>query len=227
MGQAAGSRELNTPARIAGFAWLVVIMAGISAEFLLRMPLIVQGDAAATAANIMEAEGIFRLSLAADIVMLLFDVTATVALYLLFRQTDRLLALLAAAFRLIMGAVLAANLITLGSVPFVLQGSDPAAATTVQLLLDAHGSGYDIGLVFFGLHCFLLGILIMKSAYLPRLLGALLMAASLGYLIDSFAHLLLPQGTPFLAMTASILIALALLAELSIAFWLLVRGVKS
>jgi hypothetical protein len=81
MEQATGRRELNAPARIAGFAWLVVIMAGISAEFFLRMPMIVQGDAAATAANIMEAEGRFRLSIAADIVMLLFDVTATVALY--------------------------------------------------------------------------------------------------------------------------------------------------
>ena len=227
MEKATGRRELNAPARIAGFAWLVVIMAGISAEFFLRMPMIVQGDAAATAANIMEAEGRFRLSIAADIVMLLFDVTATVALYLLFRQTDRLLALTAAALRLIMAAVLSANLITLGSIPLVLQGVDPAAATTVQLLLDAHGTGYDIALVFFGLHCFLLGILIMKSAYLPRLLGALLMAASFGYLIDSFAHLLLPQGTPLLAMTASILIALALLAELSLSFWLLVKGVKA
>lgn len=90
MEQATQRRDLDTLARIAGFAWLVVIIAGISAEFFLRIPLIVQGDAAATAANIMEAEGRFRLSIAADTVMLLFDVTATVALYLLFRQTDRL-----------------------------------------------------------------------------------------------------------------------------------------
>ncbi|MHC3993949.1 DUF4386 domain-containing protein [Thiomicrolovo sp. ZZH C-3] len=215
---------LNRYARLAGMAWLVVILTGISAEFFLRMPLIVPGDAAATAANILGAEGLFRLSIAADIVMLLFDVTAATALYLLFRPVDRMLALLATAFRLVMGAVLAANLMTLTSLLSVLHGTDPAA---VQQQLDTHADGYAVGLVFFGLHCFILGTLILKSRYLPRLLGGLLMVASLGYLIDSFAHLLLPQGAPFLAVTAQALIVLALLAELSLSLWLLVRGVKA
>ncbi|WP_345970919.1 DUF4386 domain-containing protein [Sulfurimonas sp. HSL1-6] len=218
---------LNRYARLAGMAWLVVILTGITAEFFLRMPLIVAGDAAATASNILGAEGAFRLSIVADIIMLLFDMTAAVALYLLFRPLNQLLALLATAFRLVMGAVLAANLTALTSLLSVLHGTDSAASSIVQQLLDAHASGYAIGLVFFGLHCFILGALILKSRYLPRLLGIMLMIASLGYLIDSFAHLLLPQGSALLAMTAQTLIALALLAEVSLSLWLLVKGVRA
>ncbi|UFS63265.1 DUF4386 domain-containing protein [Sulfurimonas sp. HSL-3221] len=220
-------KALNGFARLAGAAWLVVILTGITAEFFLRMPLIVPGDAAATATNILGAEGLFRLSIAADIVMLLFDVTAAVALYLLFSPVNRLLALLATAFRLLMGAVLAANLTALTSLLSILHGTDAAPPSIVQQLLDTHASGYAIGLVFFGLHCFILGGLIVKSRYLPRLLGGLLMVASLGYLIDSFAQLLLPQGAPFLAVTAEALIALALLAELSLSLWLLAKGVRA
>ena len=218
-------------ARIAGGAWLFVILAGIAAEFFIRMPLIVPGDAAATAANIMGAEGRFRAGIALDSAMLVFDVVAAVALYTLFRRVHKSLALLAAFFRLVMDAVLAANLINLVLVLQFLNGSRHATVFppeqlqhAVQYFLNAHGSGYDIALIFFGLHCFILGTLIYRSGFVPRGLGVLLLFASLGYLIDSFAHLLLPLGNALLAMSAAALIAVAVLAELSLSLWLLIRG---
>ena len=95
----------------------------------------------------------------------------------------------------------------------------------MQFFLDAHGSGYDIALVFFGLHCAILGYLIYRSDYVPKMLGILLLSASLGYLIDSFAHLLLPQGNPVLATTAAALVGIAVVAELSLSLWLLLKGI--
>jgi len=209
-------------ARIAGASWLIIIFTGIAAEFFIRMPLIVAGDAIATAENISASRELFRIGIAADAVMLVFDVVAAVFLYALFSRVNKSLALLATGFRLVMNAVLAANLVTLMLV-LLFAGSTDAA--TMQFFLDAHGSGYDIALVFFGLHCAILGYLIYRSDYVPKMLGILLLSASLGYLIDSFAHLLLPQGNPVLATTAAALVGIAVVAELSLSLWLLLKGI--
>jgi hypothetical protein len=223
----------NQAARTAGAAWLIVILTGIAAEFFIRMPLMEPGDAAATAANIVAAQGRFRIGIAADVVMLVFDVIAAVALYVLFRPVNRSLALLATAFRLVGAAILAANMINLASVLSFAGGT--AASETwkpaqlqelIRLFLDAHGAGYDIALVFFGVHCFILGFLVYRSGFVPKGLGVLLLFASLGYLVDSFAHLLLPSGAALLGATASVLIGLAVLAELSLSLWLLFKGTE-
>ena len=218
----------NQAARIAGASWLLIILTGIAAEFFIRMPLIVPGDAVATAANIVASEGLFRLGIALDVLMLVFDVIAAVALYALLKRVHHSLALLAAFFRLVMDAVLAANLINLVLVLVFLNAVGGQAEQwrgMEQVFLDAHGSGYDIALIFFGLHCFILGGLLYASGFVPRALGLLLLLASLGYLIDSFAHLLLPQGSPALATSAGVLIGVAVLAEFSLSLWLLAKGV--
>ena len=92
----------------------------------------------------------------------------------------------------------------------------------VLLFLNAHSYGYLIGLVFFGLHCFVLGYLVFKSGYFPGILGVLLIFASLGYLIDSFANFLLPN---YDATISLVVLAPAFIAELSLCLWLLFKGV--
>lgn len=223
----------DSAARIAGASWLIIIVTGICAEFFIRMPLIVPGDTAATAANIVAAETLFRLGIAADMVMLVFDAVAAAMLFVLFKPVHFTLTLLGLIFRLIMNAVLAVNLVNLALVLVALNGGDSLSGWNPERLqglamffLDAHGTGYDIALIFFGLHCLLLGYLIFRSGYVPKLLGILLLVASVGYLIDSFAHLLLPAGEPILTATAGALIGTAVLAELSLSLWLLIRGIK-
>lgn len=230
MGGSVNETQLQRAARIAGASWLIIILTGIAAEFFIRMPLMVPDDPVETARNIAASAGLFRTGIAADIVMLIFDAVAAVTLYVVFYSVNKSLALAAMVFRLIMNAVLAVNLLNLVNVLAIAQGMEghPAAdAMMLQLFLDAHGAGYDVALVFFGLHCLLLGYLIYVSGYVPKLAGILLLFASLGYVIDSFAHLLLPQGSPLLAMTAGALIAVAVLAELSLSLWLMVKGVKT
>ena len=92
-------------ARIAGFGWLIIIIAGIFAEFVIRMQLIVPGDAATTANNIMDSEWLFRISIVSDLIMLAFDVVVALALYVVLKPVNRSLALLAAIFRLVMDAI--------------------------------------------------------------------------------------------------------------------------
>ena len=103
---------------IAGYGYLIIIISGIFAEFFMRSPLIVHGNAAAISANIMVSEGMFRIGIAADMVMLISDVVVALALYVLLRPVNRGLALMAAFFRLVHAAVYGTNLLNLF---FVLQ----------------------------------------------------------------------------------------------------------
>jgi hypothetical protein len=103
--------------------------------------------------------------------------------------------------------------------------TDQLHALALQFI-NAHSTGYAVALVFFGLHLFVIGYLVYKSGYLPRILGVLLIFASWGYLVDSFANVLLPKDEAIITITATILIALAVVAELSLSLWLLVKGVN-
>ena len=89
-----------------------------------------------------------------------------------------------------------------------------------MVFLDAHSYGFTIGIAILTLHVFLLGYLIYKSGYLPKVLGILFLAAGVGYLIDSFALLLSPsyETTPvYLALPIAV-------AELAFPLWLLIKG---
>lgn len=219
--------------RIAGIGYLMIIIAGIFAEFFLRSNLIVPGDAAATANNIIGSESSFRLSIAGDLIMLTFDAVVALALYVLLKPVNKGMALLATFFRLVHTAIYGANLLNLFIVLLVLSGAGVLAAfgagqthALVSVFLSAHGIGYAVGLVFFGLHCLLIGYLIFRSGYFPRILGGLMVAAGFGYLIDSFAHVLLTNYAAYESILTVVVFAPALVAELALALWLLLKGVK-
>jgi len=90
------------------------------------------------------------------------------------------------------------------------------------LALKLHEDGYAISLVFFGFACLALGYLIFKSSYLPRTIGVLLAVAGACYLLTNFARFLAP---PFAAMLFPVLVVPIFVAELSLAMWLVVKGV--
>jgi hypothetical protein len=216
-------------ARTAGFAYLIIIVAGIFAEFFVRSSLIIPGDAATTAANIMASQSLYRLGFAGDLIMLICDVIVALALYVLLKPVNKSLALLATAFRLIQTSILGINLLNHYYALMILNGggylgvfeTNQLQALTM-LFLNAHGHGYLIGQVFFGLHCLAIGYLTYKSSYFPRFIGILLVLASLGYLIESFTNLLFPGHE---AITYPGL-AFAVIAEFSLCFWLLFKSGK-
>jgi len=224
--------SISLYARTAGVGYLVIIATGIFAEFFVRSSLMVPGDPAATAMNISASEILFRTGLAAELVMLTCDVFLALALYVVFKEVSRSLALLAAFFRLSHAAIVGGNLL-FTYIPLLLvgQGNDlaglgvDASRALALVLLEAHGYGYTIGLVFFGVHCFVLGYLAFRSGYVPRVLGGLLVVASFGYLVDSFARTLLPRYADHEGLFTLVVFVPAFVAELSFALWLLLKGV--
>ena len=222
----------NSPqvyARIGGALYLLIIVAGVFGELFVRGKIIVSGDAAATALNMMDHQLLWRLGIAGDLMMHVFDIPVMWVMYVLLRPVNKNLALLVVLFNLIQTAVLAANklnlmwpLIQLSDVRY-LQITDPAQVyAQAYQFLKMHDIGFGVGLIFFGFVCLVEGYLIMKSGYLPKVIGMLMQVAGLCYLANSFTMLIAPEIArglfPFILLPPFI-------AELSLSLWLVIKGV--
>ncbi|WP_038150469.1 DUF4386 domain-containing protein [Thiomicrorhabdus chilensis] len=216
-------------ARLAGFLYLVIIVCGIGSEVFIRSGLIVDGDAAATAANILESDGLFRLGFVADAIMLLSDVAIAVLFYVLLKPVNQTLALIAAAFRLTQASILGFNLLNYYAAALLMNGTvylNGLELNQLQVLaslfLDLHSHGYDLGLIFFGLSNLILGYLLIRADYFPTFFGYGLIAAALVYLAGSFTRFVFPDYAGLMEP----LYLIPLLAELAFALYLLVKGVR-
>lgn len=227
----ADADRLSLHARVAGLGYLVIIVTGIFSEVVVRGSLIAPGDAAVTASNIAASEVLFRSGLASELVMLTADVVVAFALYVLFEQVSRGLAMLAAFLRLAHAAVVGANLLNT-YLPLLLLGDaaymtafDPGQLHALaSMYLELHAYGYALGLVFFGAHCLVLGALVLRSGFVPRALGVLLTIAGVGYLADTFGRTLLTDYAAWETLFGVVVFVPAVVAELSFAVWLVWKG---
>ncbi len=199
-------------------------------ELYVRATMIVSGNAAATSAAISASPFLWRAGIAGDLLMHVFDVPVIVVLYYLLRPVSQSLALFATLINLVQTAVLVANKMTLLIPLLVLQNSNGLTAFSPEqlnalsyLAIKAHGYGFGIGLIFFGVACLVRGYLIFKAGYLPKALGVLMAIAGLSYLINSFALLLAPS---FAAAIFPAVLIPAFIGEMSLTLWLIFKGVN-
>jgi len=225
--------SLRQAARAAGICYLSIFMVSALADFLMDgTASVVLGDVTTAVDNIVGNTTLFRLGVAGWIVVMVIDVIVAWALYVFLRPVNRSVALLAAWFRLIYVAILGSSLVTYFSVLGLLSGADHLAAietshlhAQVMVFLYTHKYALHFSFLFFGIHIFLLGYLILKSDYIPRIIGVLLLVASIGYLIDSFGNFLsstFASNLPFLFFVG----LPAVIAEFSLTLWLLLKGGK-
>jgi hypothetical protein len=217
-------------ARIAGLCYLIVIVGCIFAEAFARGAQIVPGDAVATANNILAHEEFYRSGLVAELIATPCYIAVTLIFYELFKPVNRSLSLLAAfsslvgiATQTVMSFLHLAPLILLGGADYLKVFKTDQLQALAYASLKLHSQGYDVALVLFGFYCVLVGWLIFKSTFLPRILGVLMALGGLGYLIGSFADFMSPPLGNFLSSFTS---APGLLGEGSLCLWLLVKGVN-
>ena len=186
-------------ARIAGLLYLLTVVFGILAEFV-RSTLIVYGDAAATAHNIMASESLFRIGFVSDLIMMTCYLLLALILYVLLKPVNKNLASLFVLFTLVSVAIMCINMLNQFAAPLLLSGADYLKVfeadqlhAQVMLFLNLHKHGYLIAQIFFGLWLLPLGYLVFKSGYFPRILGILLMIACFGHLIQFFTLFLFPN----------------------------------
>jgi hypothetical protein len=217
-------------ARLAGALYIATGVAALIGEMFVRGKLIVGGDPAATAANILAHASLWRAGGVADLVAAAGDATLALMFFVLFAGVSRPLSLLAASFRLIHVAVLATiTLLHFAPLAYLSTAAPLHGMSTQQLQamalasLRLHAIGHNIALFFFGLTCITLGYLISRSSFLPRVIGVWLAIGGAAYVVNSAVHLLAPAyGAQFFRY---VLVPCAL-GELVLIVWLIAFGVN-
>ena len=220
----------RTMARIAGFLYLLIIIGALFIPFATVPSGMMRGDAALpTVAHILAAKQLYILAGIGQAILGACDIAVALILYQLLKPVGRSLALLAAFFRLVFVAIANANLLN-HFAPLLLLSGDLGAFTPEQLqalagmFLRLRTIGLDIALVFFGFHCVILGYLLFRSTFFPRVLGLLMAVGGVGYIANIFATVLpldvAARLFPYVMLPAGV-------AELGLSLWLVVVGVNA
>ena len=216
-------------ARIGGALYLLIIVIGGLEEAVVRGG-IVSANAMTTATNLRDMEWLWRLGMTGEVVLLCSSVALAVILYSLLHRVHRELAQAAILFNLICIAIEGVAAVSLAMTLAPLSGAaslnvftPEQLAALATLAVRSHTLGFAIGLIFFGVECVILGVLIVRSRFMPRTIGLLMQLGGAAYLVNSFALLLYP---PLSRIIFPAIMLPALVAELSLAIWLLTRGVR-
>jgi hypothetical protein len=217
---------LRQAALIAGFGLLIMGILAPVAEFFVYSKLVIPGKIEETVRNILANERLFLAGMFCYLITFICDVIVPWALYVLLLPVNRSVSLLAAWFGLVYAVIALVGLLKLVTVFRLLNAPDFMAAigpdqlhAQVRLLLNGFRYEWSIGLLFFGIHLGLLGSLVYRSGYIPRILGILLAIAGLGCLVYYLGPYLYPKADlGFILVT--------FLGESIFTLWLLIRGWK-
>jgi hypothetical protein len=211
-------------ARAAGALYVVITACALFAYLYVREQVIVSDDMARTAANLLAHEQLFRIGFAAAVIVVVCNLPMGFMLSELLRVVNPRLARLALVFITVSATLEAVNLSNYIEPLFTVSLPEYASAfTDAQRQALARGPvrmfgyAFSVSLTFFGVFCMLTGLLIVRSRFLPAILGVLMAVAGVTYWINSFRL--------FLALPIPYVPWVTLVAELSLALWLLVVGV--
>ncbi len=214
----------RSKARLTGALFLLTILTGIVAQGFISERLVVGGNAAATATNIVSNEPLFRLGFTIYLVEMAAQIAMTVVFYQLLKPVSRSVALLSAVFGLVGCTIKTlsrlfyfAPVLVLGGASYLSTFNDAQLQSLSLLFLNINDQAAAIALVFFGLQGLLEGWLIMRSTFLPRFLGVLSLVGGLGWLtfiVPSLGYRLFPIVAGF-----------GILGALATILWLLIKGV--
>jgi hypothetical protein len=213
-------------ARMAGVFYLVITALAMFAYLHVRGQVMVPGDVAQTAANILAHEQLFRMGAAASVIVAMCNLPLGFLLYELCKVVNRRVALLALLF-IVAGAILEArnpgnyfNTLYSLNLPELASAFDANQRQALaRLPMRLFGAEFGVALSFFGVFCILIGYLLFKSGFFPRVLGVLMVLAGVSYLLETFTGFLALPDIPYL-------LRVTLVAEVALMLWLLVFGVN-
>jgi Domain of unknown function (DUF4386) len=193
--------------------FLLAVLAGL-ANFGVVEALVTPGDAVRTAMNLADSEPLFRLGIAALIVVVILDIVVACSLMALFQPVNRSVATMAAVFRIAYATVFMVAISQLVSALALLDNADQA----LRAVSDFHafwGAGYAL----FAVHLVLIGYLAYRSGFAPKIIGVLLILAGLGYLLDEI-------GSVLVSGYALDVARFSFVGEAVLIFWLLINGIR-
>src|SRR5213080_5415865 len=218
---------IKKAARIAGAIYLSMVFTAPFSLIYVPSKLIVRGNAAATADNILAHETMFRLSIMADLVGSVIFICLGIALYRLLSNVNKTWAALMVAFVLVSAAVGFLNTLNNIAALTLFRGADflavfdkPQRDALAYLFVRLHSQGISIDEIFWGIWLFPFGLLVFRSGFLPRLIGVWLMINCFGYIFLSVIGFFFPayDDKVFLYLQP------VLFGELAIMLYLLIKG---
>ncbi|MBI3490499.1 MAG: DUF4386 domain-containing protein [Acidobacteria bacterium] len=223
--------QTQKTARVAGFLYLLIAITAPIGLMYVPSTLIVPGDATATANHLRSSESLLRIGIASELFHQTIGIFLVLALYRLFKAVNEK----HASLMVILGALVSvpivflnvlneiAALVLVSGADFLSVFEERQLDALTLFFLRLHDQGIIVAAIFWGLWLFPFGILVIRSGFIPRALGALLMIAGSAYLASSFTSLLLPRYAHLVGQVAMVLEV----GELPIIFWLLIWGAKA
>ena len=215
---------LKNSAIIAGIGLLLMAIIAPIANYTIIQGLVDPKDVTKTISNIIASDGLFRLGIVLLMIVALLDIIVAWALYIFLIPVNKQLSLLTAWLRLIYATIFLVVLTYLIKVLILLNGADYLTGlsaeqlnTQVMICISIFNRGWEFGIIIFGFHLLILGYLTYKAGYMRKILGILLIIASLGYMTDSLGKLLSANYNLNISMFTFI-------GEVVLMFWLLIKG---
>lgn len=222
--------SLKKRARLAGFLYFILVITGIYGIFFISSQTIVQGDAGATAKNVLANEFLFRTGIINDLISNTIFVLLVLVLYRMFKQVNEHQAKLMVALVLVqIPAVFIMEALNITSLVIfkgeILQTFELNQRQDLAILfLRINDYGTLTLEMFWELWLLPFGLLVYKSGFIPRIFGILLIIAGIAYVNGSFVALLFPSYSAFVNQPTLLLVAIG---EISITLWLLIKGVNN
>ena len=217
-------------ARVAGFLYLLLVLPGPLSLLYIPSKLIVRGDAAATANNVLAHEALFRFGMVADVAGAFFFVILVLALYRLLSDVSKSQASLMVSLVLVSAAIGCMNVLPNIAALTLFRGGDFLTVldkaqrdALAMMFLRLHGQGNTINEAFWGLWLVPFGTLVYRSGFLPRILGAWLVVNGFAYVALSFIGLMYPDYSNAAFRMATPI----LFGELAIMLWLIIKGAQT
>lgn len=214
--------------RVSGISYLMIFLAGFYANFFVLETMVVPLDPKTTVTNFIQYRPMLRAGILGFVVMLLFDVTLVGSLYYITNQANRRLSILASGFRLLHALAFAIALASLFHIYQLTGHTDYLNLEQIQPAIMSALANFDtiwtLGLLLFGVHLIFLGYLCLKSKWVTKFVGVMLLLAAVGYLTDCTAKLFMGNYVDYQEVFGFLVIVLGVLGELTFTIWLLFKG---
>ncbi|WP_372009093.1 DUF4386 domain-containing protein [Paenibacillus chitinolyticus] len=195
--------------------------------------LMAQGDASRTFQAVTSSRALFKAEIFGWVIILICDIVVAWAFYIFLKPVHKHLSLLGAWFRLVYAAVLGTALLNLivvlllsGRAGYLSLINTGQLQAYVRMYLEAFGLIWSMGLIIFGGHLLIVGILAFKSERIPKIIGIFLLMASIGYMAVHLCNLFLPDYETLTKLLNVVFIIPMVAGELGFGVWLLARGGK-
>lgn len=185
-------KTLKNQTKLAGILYILIVLLGPFVIMYIPSQIIVDGDISQTALNLLDNQVLFKIGILGEVIIIMIEVLLVTLLYTIFKRVNKPLSLAAAFSRFGMVIIMGVNVLVLASIIPLMDNALYATAytnaqidTLIYYLFNIHEFGVLVWGVFFALHLLCLGLLVVKSEFVPSLLGKFIMVGSIGYFLES------------------------------------------